>query len=301
MDPKQTPPRVDNSGITSDSASLSATGQSVFANPQNRFKDTNPQGDILIPASTPGKSRKPVNKPLLIGIITIVVLAIIAAIVAFVLPKGTGSGNKKQPIANSNLDGYIEYFVYGTEDENEVSSATFAISPDEYAVWLEAQDVAGSQEENEYYAALSEKINTLAAQSTEYSDQADLLSAFWLSAEMLDSNWLLDYYLDGNSEELKTQIDEFSSLDAEWGASASAVMNQYLSSEMNRFQVLSENNCIRNENITDTCFDNSTEAFAGSLLTAEDQLAALTELNSSLYSQLVDSLKTLYLGVDEDA
>lgn len=304
MDPKQTPPRVDNSGITSDSASLSATGQSVFANPQNRFKDTNPQGDILIPASTPGKSRKPVNKPLLIGIVAVVVIAIVAGILVMTLGsnggggKTSGGGNK---VANADLDDYIEYFVYGTEGESEVSDATFTIDADEYAVWLESND-QGDLPEDEYYSVLSDKINALAATDEDkYSSQANLLAAFWLSSQLLDSSLIVDYYIDESSDELKAMIDEISDYNTEWSAESATIMNNYLSSELSRFQTLKDNGCLDEEGILENCYENQTDAFSSSLFSDETQSTALSDLNFKLYGQLTDSLKTLYFGEDENA
>lgn len=94
MDPNQTPPQV---GVNSGSTGASATGKSIFANPQNRFKDTNPNGDIIIPPSGGSGSgsggsgpKKPLNKKLIIGIVIAAVLAV-AAIVLVVINLDKGS------------------------------------------------------------------------------------------------------------------------------------------------------------------------------------------------------------------
>ncbi len=303
MDPKQTPPQVGSNSVNSDNASLSVTGRSVFANPQNRFKDTNPHGDILIPPSQPAKSQKPLNRPLIFGIIAVIVIAIVAVILAITLSSNSGGGKTSggNKVANADLDDYVEYFVYGTEGENEVSDATFTIDTDEYAVWLESND-QGDLPSSEYYDILSDKINSLVTtDSNKYSNQANLLVAFWLSSQISDSGQIVEYYINDNSDELRSRINEISEFGTGWSAESAKIMNDYLSSEMSRFQTLKDNGCLDEEGVLENCYENQTDAFSSSLFSDEAQSAALSDLNFKLYSQLTDSLKTLYFGEDENA
>ena len=147
MDPKQTPPSVGNSGnadvsgaqpaatptvpapsISSDSAALSATGRSIFANPNKRFRDTNPQGDILLPgaepATKPAVAKKPLSKGLIIGLVVIALLAVTAVVLLLVLPKGNGGRSNGTAIVEAGSTAEAYNLFYNALTTGEPSSNT---------------------------------------------------------------------------------------------------------------------------------------------------------------------------------
>lgn len=184
MDPNQTPPQV---GVNSDNVGASATGQSVFANAPNRFKDTTPKGDIIIPPSTPEKPKGPVNKKLIIGIIAAIVVIIVAIVLIVVFSGNKSSSNSTKSSSSSSSS------VSTTEDVQAAFNkyANFIISGEASTSRIPSED------ELDGYLIVSKIID----HDTEFMDEAKILfDEFYTVFEDTDmeENYLLveqiDYY-----------------------------------------------------------------------------------------------------------
>ncbi len=103
---------------------------------------------------------------------------IVVAVILFLVAIGTGVAalvlTKSKPVVTDVAKAYIEYFVYGTEGENQVNEATFEMNSDDFAIKKKLES-ASSQESSEYFDKLVDKYNMLQNTGKEvYS--ADLLT-----------------------------------------------------------------------------------------------------------------------------
>ena len=112
---------------------------------------------------------------------------VIIGVVLFLVAIGTGVAalvlTKSKPVLADVTKAYIEYFVYGTEGENQVDKAVLWMSSDDFAIKKKLEN-ASSQESSEYFDKLSSKYKIL------YEVGKDKISA-----DLLDNNTdYLDFY-----------------------------------------------------------------------------------------------------------
>lgn len=226
MDPKQTPPV----GVSSNDINSSATGRSLFANSTNRFRDTTPKGDIIIPPSGPAPRSRGSKRPLLIAVAVVLLIAATGLIVFFAT-RGSGngengggffsfinsSGNNRDIIASANdFNAYANYIITGeastnrlTEDlksryENPESEENFAIYSAFYDGNADFMDAAKQYFDTFYKAYQSEKDeDALSGTITEYADVFNFIYQYTKTRE-LSSEEILAAYLSG--ADLETTI-----------------------------------------------------------------------------------------------
>lgn len=209
MDPKQTPPQV---GVSSNNMGDSATGKSVFANSgaagsaispatgsatskspfanaPNRFKDTNPKGDIIIPPSTPssagsGRSRK----PMIIAIVAAVVVIAVIVVLAIV-----SSGRFSKPSTSSGDEIAADVSVDVAEAFNKY--ANFIISGEASTDRMPSEDELDS-----YYI-----VDAITNHDSEVLDQAkEYFDTFYNAVEQSGTSATELY---GAAEEYKQLFD----------------------------------------------------------------------------------------------
>lgn len=310
MDPKQ------ETGISSDNTSLSATGRSVFANPQNRFKDTNPNGDILIPADKPA-SRKPrfsfgggsgsgsgsgsggtLNKPLIIGIAVIAILAIVAIVLAVVLPKG-GSGNRSSGNTQSSnyagdFDQYANYILYGDPTKSALEGEYSLSSIYTIDTALEDNDITFFETAKSYYDNFLDTYTSdepgpaLSGSVDEYTAVFDFVYRY-ATAELLSDDNIIEKYFELGLSGLNNLVDEtyaeLSNTTYEPGKAYAEAKVAYDRALVNLMSAYESNGCLSSGNIDETCAES---------IPYDGDLQGLAEPDGlSLIDGAVDDVKSL--------
>lgn len=302
---------ISTPGISSSDTNVSATGRSIFANPQNRFRDTNPRGDVLISNSAPKKAPLKLNKKVAIiavSIITVIIIALISVMVISTISsnKKSNSGNTAKTIDDTDFTSYANFAITGNADATslppEDDLTTSAIST---AIVDRNTEFMGTARDYFYgfyntYNQIDKSSNTLLNIHIEnYKEVFDFMYEY-VNADAFNDETLLAYFLENGLEATEAEIDNrlsgISELDTELGDTYASNKAAYDKAMVKLYATYNENGCIKNGAIDESCAAKSSTGLEASNL---EQYTTYTRIINDSDNALVDKCYDILSEINE--
>ena len=224
---------------------------------------------------------------------------VIIGVVLFLIAIGTGVAalvlTKSKPVVADVTKAYIEYFVYGTEGENQVNSSTFEIDIDEFAVKKKLESIS-SQESSEYFDKLLTKFNVVESVGKGKID-ADLLKYhrayleyYKAIMQTLASDLLINAYNDNSDI-----VNIYSSLPVEETTLLAVIynnLNDYAKDQYGFYTKVKEVGCLINGEVDYNCIWGNNEDSV--LLNDSTVMNNLGHYSEVVYEFLTKELTNIY-------
>lgn len=302
---------ISTPGISSSDTNVSATGRSIFANPQNRFRDTNPRGDVLISNSAPKKAPLKLNKKaaiIAVSIIAVIIIALISVMVISTISsnKKSNSGNTAKTIDDTDFTSYANFAITGNADATslppEDDLTTSAIST---AIVDRDTEFMGTARDYFYgfynvYNQIDKSSNTLLDMYVEnYKEVFDFMYEY-VNADAFNDETLLAYFLENGLEATEAEIDNrlsgISELDTEIGDTYASNKAAYDKAMVKAYDVYNNAECIVNGAIDDTCITTVTNVDTSTLA---DSLVNYTNASNTAFDEIITGCYKIYNEITE--
>lgn len=228
-------------------------------------------GDIILTPSVPEEK----SKKWIIVLAAAILAAVICVVVTVLITRGYKA---KNPSVADAVSDYLEYWVYGTENENKVENID--VLENGVAIEYDADDVAEADEteyssvyavrllydgetEGDYWTKLYEKLDTLqdvlqkSGSAEEYeaiNDYKNSLNNWREDAKYLYSNIILEAYNDNDGEELVKELVEKIDEDEDNNDSQHyRELGSYVATKLEEYEVYSKLGCLADGLINEEC------------------------------------------------